>query len=134
MDSHRWDDASTPARIPHAKILVALAPCRAIGLAQHELTARSAGRQSGEEGDPFLGEHDVARLAALAGAHLQRPGVGVEVVDLQAPDLEELAKVRRCGIHQALRFRHGEVTNTGGVDPFERLYLPPGRVRSDLAV
>src|SRR6516162_4958432 len=145
MDAHRWDDAGTPARTPHAKILVALAPRRAVGLAQHELAARSAGRQSGEECDPFLGEHNVARLAALAGTHLQRPGVGVEVVDLQASELavtgpgrqrglEELAEVQRRDIHQALRFRHGEVTNTGGIDPFERLHLPPGRVRSDLAI
>lgn len=67
------------ARVRQGPVLMAGAPFGSAIVCEDQRTAVAAGRRGFEERSRFVRQHNVARLAALAGPHRQHARAGVKV-------------------------------------------------------
>lgn len=137
-------DARGAARLRHGPGLVAGAPRPSL-MGEHQGVARSASRQRLKEPPPFLGENNVAGLAAFTLADKDRSRIRIEVANAKASEFSVAAprEMRRFdkgseislrGVDQPPDFVLGEIAQAGRVDFAKWLDRAPGNIRGNLAI
>lgn len=109
VKADRGRDMGVFAGLGHRPVLVRLAPVISVIPEEYSCVARTPRRYLLEKGASFVRKGNMAGLAALAGAHQDAAGIGVEVGNHHRGQLaiaatgsqgrpNELTEIRRAGV------------------------------------